>query len=178
MLVRLRTRSNSINALRKAGNEQVAKRIEDAQAERNRSIVQAFKQEFDFCPVYFFFSDDSKNVRDHKLSEVRFLNDQLQHDPSIQFAGKNYLTAEFANIEQDTLKRFNNYATDPADSKEKRYYGGTNFGFAALIIKSDQLVQLRRPFPYYVRTYEGLPFKRKKATVVKILNKELHQFYQ
>jgi hypothetical protein len=50
-------------------------------------------------------------------------------------------------------------------------------GFGALVIKSDQFIQLKKPFPYYVRTFDSLPIKRSPKTVVKKMNKKLHRFY-
>ena len=177
LLVRLRTRSNSINALRKAGKDWAADKIAERQALRNYEIVQAFRNHFDFCPVYFFFSSDSRSVAEQQFGEVHFLNDTLGHDPSISFDGGAYLTAEFANIEQDTMQRFSHYSTSTADNRSARYYGGPNFGFGALIIKSKQFAQLRDPFPYYVRTYDSLPIKRSVDTVVKVMNQKLHRYH-
>ena len=54
---------------------------------------------------------------------------------------------------------------------------GTNMGFGALVIKNDQFIQLTRPFPYYVRTFDSFPFKRKPEEVIKKLNRKLHLFY-
>src|SRR6185295_7006048 len=57
ILVRLHTRAEAIAKLRTIGNTRDANTIESIQQEENNEIVQAFRKEFDFCKVYFFFSD-------------------------------------------------------------------------------------------------------------------------
>jgi hypothetical protein len=49
-------------------------------AEQNRAIAQHFKEEFDFCPVYFFYASQRAELAARKPV---LLNDQLQPDPSI-----------------------------------------------------------------------------------------------
>lgn len=152
LLVRLQTKNKSISALRKNGNDKLADKIETEQKSRNMEIVSAFKAGFNFCPVYFFFSDDSQNIRERQFDKVVFLSKSLLPDTTIKFTKDHFLTAEFGTTDGDT-------------------------SFGALIIKSDQLIQLKRPFPYYVRTFGSLPIKRSAYKTVKKMNKKLHQFY-
>ncbi len=181
LLVRLKTKQPSIAALRKRGNVAKANQLERKQAEYNRSIVAAFRFYFDFCPTYFFYSDQSVSVAEKQLDKVVFLDDYLQPDSAIKLTTKNFLTAEFGNIEQDTAKSSadqsyevnSNWSVETANN----YNGGANLGFGALVIKSNQFVQLARPFPYYVRTFATLPIKRKAHKVVKKMNNKLHEFH-
>lgn len=178
LLVRLKTRKNSIAALRKIGKDKLADKIEKRQAAINKDIVSAFQDNFDFCPTYFFFSDFSKDVRERLFDNVEFLNDSLLPDTTIMFNSMSFLTAEFGTIEQDTEKYFDGYYYAPGENgleRQTRYYGGPNMGSGALVIKSDQFIQLRKPFPYYVRTFDSLPIKRKPKNVVRIMNKKLHK---
>ncbi len=163
LLVRLQTRKLAINALKKSGLNKEADRIERKQKELNIKIVAAFKAEFTFCPTYIFYSDYSQNVMDRQFDKVSFLTDSLRVDSTIKFTKRNFLTAEFGIIEPDTAKHIS---------------GGEHMGFDALLIKSDQFIQLRRPFPYYVRTLDLLPTKRNPNQVVKKMNKKLEKFYK
>ena len=183
LLIRLKTRKNSIAALRKSGQNKKADKIESRQAEFNTKVINAFKTNFDFCPTYFFYSDYSQAIMDKKFEDVEFLNDSLQYDPNITFNNKSFLTAEFGLIEQDTARYFDGYyhTTSEGNGLEKRtkYNGGPNMSFRALIIKNEQFLQLGRPFPYYARTLSSLPiFKRQPKTVIKKMNDQLHSFYQ
>lgn len=180
LLIRLKTKTNSISALRKSGKDKLADKIEAKQAAYNLSIISAFKTEFNFCPTYFFFSDQSNLILEGKLDQVQFLNDSLQYDPKIEYNNQPYLTAEFGLIEQDPGTQTDDYYyVEGKDGIEKRtkYNGATNMTFDALIIKNNQFIQQRKPFPYYVRTLNSLPFKRKPKTVVKRMNTQLHAFY-
>lgn len=182
LLIRLITKTNSIIALRKQQNNKLADRLEKKQAEYNLRIINAFKANFTFCPTYFFSSEYSSNVGERQFDKVVFLNENLLADTSIKFDNKDFLTAEFGMIEQDTAKHFSHYSylRDSTGRLEKvgSYYGGPDMGFGALIIKSDKFIQLKRPFPYYVRTFDSLPIKRSPNKVVRKMNKKLHKFYK
>jgi len=180
LLVRLKTRKNSISALRKGGQHKKADKIEKKQFQYNMKIVNGFKTKFDFCPTYFFYSDCSQAVLDKEFDKVQFLNDSLQYDTTITFNKTTFLTAEFGIIEQDTMQYFDNFyyvpGTEDGLAKRSKYNGATNMTFGALIIKSDLFVQLRKPFPYYSRTLYSLPIRCKPKLVVEEMNIRLHRF--
>ncbi len=181
LLVRLKTKNNQILALQNAGKNELAERVENHQKEKNLKIVKAFKDEFDFCPVYFFYSDFSKSIKSKNFSEVEFLNHDLQFDSIIKINNEFFLTAEVGFIESDTTKRFSNYYYTKEDEQlvqKPTYHTGTSMGFEALLIKNDKFIQLRRPFPFYIRTLSSLPiFNRRSHTVVRKMNEELHFYY-
>jgi hypothetical protein len=181
LLVRLQTRSKSIEGLIDRGMEDKAKELEERQREENLAYVEAFGLEFDFAPVYFFRSEDSKSVKEERLDEVVFLTSELVPDSTIKVEQEIIYTAEFGNVEPDDSKRRQDYRLEKGSTGVKQkstYYGSTNMGFEALVIMDDQFVQLRRPFPYYVRTYDkkGL-FSRKPKDTVRRMNEKLYQFY-
>ncbi len=182
LLVRLQSKKKSITALRKIGKDHLADKIETKQRNYNVKIVSAFKTNFNFCPTYFFFSDFSQNIRDRQFDKVIFLSDSLFADSTTKFNQSNFLIAEFGTIEQDTAKYFSHNSYEPAGSwslkPTSNYYGGPRMGYGALIIKSNQLIQLRRPFPYYVRTFDSLPIRRSPNKTVKKMNKKLYKFYK
>lgn len=186
LFVRLQTKSRKIEILKKAGNIAAANKVKSDQIKINKSIIKSFKDGFTFCPVFFFYSHDTKHVMKHQLDSVKFLNSELQHDPNIETPNQ-FLTAEFAIIKEDTSKNYpgNNadgshfYAKDSLGNiKEVKYYnGGTNMSFGALLIKSDQFIQLTKPFPYYVRNLATLPIlRRSHFKVVTLLNTKLFYF--
>ena len=182
LLVRLKTKKLGITALRKLGKNEQADEIEKKQAEFNLNIISAFKTNFNFCPTYFFYSDYSTNVKENQFDKVIFLNDSLRPDTTIKFENKKFLVAEFGTIEQDTVKYFSNYSYEQKENwsvkKASNYSGGPDFGCDALIIRSDKLIQLRHPFPYFIRTREPLPRKQVLNRTVKTMNKKLTKFYK
>jgi len=181
LLVRLHTKKTTIAALRKNGNAKQADKVEQKQIETNKSIITAFRKNFDFCPVFFFYSDYSPFIIDRQFDKVVFLNNDLQADPTILFDKQNFLIAEFGVISQDTTAHFDSYYYENGENgleKKAKYYGGSNMGFGALIICSDKSVQLHKPFPYYSRTYETLPFIISSQKVVSKMDGKLKRFYK
>ncbi len=152
LLVRLITKKNAITTLRNMGNHKLADEKESEQITLNKTIIYAFRNHFNFCPVYFFYSDYTEAIKNNKLNDIIFLNDSLNLDPKIIFKESSFLTAEFTLID--------------------------NADFEALIIKDKQFVQLKRPFPFYVRTFDSLSNKKKLNQIIITMNDRLENFYK
>jgi len=155
LLVRLKTSENKINALLKSGKTEEADRVRQKQEIENKKIVFAFRHHYNFSEVLFFYSRKSGEIRRKEFAEI-FLNDSLMTDPSITVdKNKSIFIAEFASVEQDTAKYISRATYQPDGNwtlkKQNHYYGGPNPGFDALIIRDENFVQLRKPFPYYTR---------------------------
>jgi hypothetical protein len=181
LLVRIQTRSKSIESLKERDMESKAALVEQELREENTEYAKAFAAEFDFAPVYFFRSEDSKMIKEGRLDEVVFLNSDLVPDPFIKLEQDKIYIAEFGTVAPDKSKTREGYRLEKDSTgvtQKSVYYGSTNMGFEALVIMDDQFVQLRRPFPYYTRTYskKGLINRKPKVTVRK-MNQKLHQFY-
>ncbi|MFI5220239.1 MAG: hypothetical protein ACHQNT_12200 [Bacteroidia bacterium] len=180
LLVRLQTKENGITALRKMGNNEFADIIMEKQLQQNKEIISAFKNNFTFCPAYFFLSNYSDSVLSKQINGIVFLDDNLQPDTTVKLNNRKFLTAEFGIIEQDPAKYFSGYYYYQGENGLERrsaYDGGPDLRFGALKIMNDKLVQLKRPFPYYVRTFNSTPFKRKFSKVVRKMNKNLFSYY-
>lgn len=181
LLVRLKNNDIALSALRKSGNNVQADKIEKKQVEINRNIIDAFHQQFNFCPVYFFYSNYSEAVKKKDFDNVVFLNDSLQPDPSIKFTKKSFLIAHFGVVLQDTAQYLENSTIEQNGNfsvkQTKTYYGGPSFGYEGLVISSDTFVQLRHPFPYFVRTRDSELKKKLLNRVIRKMNKQLIQFY-
>jgi len=177
LLVRLTTKSNSIAALRAKGDNQTADKIQKKQSEINIRTITAFRVAFDFCPVYFFYSDYTNMVKDRQLDKVVFLSDELQPDSSIRPGSENFLVAEFGQVmrEAGKLRGGYYYYKENDTLKQSDKYAAVSI-FDALVIMDDQFVQMRYAgFPFYDRTWELLSgYKRSVAGI----NKSLHKFYE
>ena len=152
LLVRLQTRELAITALRKVGRDSEANELVKSQMKINRDILKAFRLNFKFAPVYFFYSNFSAPVIGGETDKVVFLNDSLQPDTSIKFTMKSFLTGEFAPVEKA--------------------------GFGAALLLDNKLQQLKKPFPFYARTFETFAlFRRTRAETVQKLNSKIEKFY-
>lgn len=181
LLIRLKTKAPLINALRERDRNEEADHFQELQRKANQEIIAAFNTYFDFCPTYFFYSHYSDQIEKNLLDSIVFVDENGLESTAIQPKEKYYLMAEFTHVTGDT----STFATDSYLSRGEnglerrtRYEGGGNTGFEALVFKSLQLYQLRRPFPYYARTLQSLPiFRRSYAKVVRNANENLHYYY-
>ncbi len=179
LLVRLKTKSKSINALKEKGRAAQAEQVEAKVNADNLDLYRAFQDEWNFCPVYFFNSDDSEHVINGQIDSVKFLNEELQADASIKMEKDFFLVAELGLLEQDRSKIENvrsGQENNPNYRNEAKYYGGANMRFHALLMKSSEFEQLRAPFPHYSRTLNSFFIKKKMKDVVKTLNLKLQRF--
>nr|NQU93271.1 hypothetical protein [Bacteroidota bacterium] len=155
LLVRLKTSTPKIEALKKSGKNELAEKTQKRQEKENRAIITAFSERFNFCKVGFFYSDNSLKVK-NRIFDGILLNDSLQPDTAIYIhPEESFFIAEFGNTEQDTTQNFSHYSkatSQEGRGREPVYYGGTNFGINALIIRDENFDQLQNPFPYYIRT--------------------------
>lgn len=181
LLVRLQSKKNTISILRKSGNDQQADIIEKKQAEENLCIIQAFRQKFQFCPTYFFYNDFTNQIINNQIENIIFLNDSLKPDSTIKLNYKFLYIAEFGNISHDTAKYISKRIPDSSAKAQAPIvnynYVGSDITFGALIIKTIELKQLKRPFPYYARTSVTLPIKKSSKKAVRKLNNKLNAFY-
>jgi len=76
ILIRLRTNDAALTALRKNGNNETADKLEEKQTTLNNRIIAAFKEQFNFAPVYFFYSRDMENIRKGDYSKLYTLDNQ------------------------------------------------------------------------------------------------------
>lgn len=180
LLVRLKTNQSAIDQLRAAGNDKYADKIETRQTELNEGLIKAFREQFDFCDVYFFTSNYSDLVRAHKLDSIPFVAKHVVNPDSQIDASTSFLVAEFGTLQADTTSMKDRFQTEDSNTGNTVTYStNSNLGVPALIFKSDQIVQLNEPFPYYVRTYKSIDFLVDKplSRVIEKANERLHVFY-
>ncbi len=155
LLVRLQTSRNQIRALEKSGNTEWAAEIRTDQDSINQRIVRSFREDFDFCRVYFFYSHHSDSIRAKRFERV-LMDDSLQPvTPSLK--GRPIFTLSTGTI----------------------YFEAYRSSFKGLAVMDDQLQQLAPPFPYYVKKREGLFFLRRTyPKMIQVLEEQLQEFYE
>ncbi len=180
LFFRIRHNQREIDYLRKYNREAEANKIEEQRRSLNKRIMHAFKENFDFCEVYFFYSEYSKNLRLRQFDSIQFLDSTLTYDPKIKPEPDCFFTAEMGTVKADTAKFFDGYAiheTERGLEKKPTYVKGPDAGFKAITIMSDQFIQLVHPFPYYVRSYTANPNQKRLLWYAKKLNIALNEYY-
>lgn len=99
-------------ALRKAGLQQEADDLEREMKIYNQAVIRFFQDEFDFCPVYFFYASQQDAL---KQGKPVLLNEQLQPAPGKSIPQKLFIA--------DYLPY--GYEASEARVQEKFYVEGT-----------------------------------------------------
>ncbi len=159
LVVRLRTQQFKIDALNTIDRPQTAKKITQQQRQINLQLVQDFKNNYTFSnqKTVFFYSTQTNDFKANNWQNL-FLNDSLEADPNIKIdTSKPIFVAEIAPIESQNQ----------------------SLGITALLIMDRNLMQLKPPFPFYVRPIDKIAYNntRRKTGDVGILNKKLEKFY-
>lgn len=169
ILVRLNTKQRGIEALKNAGNNKLANKIEQQVKQHNLSYMAAFRSEFSFCPVYFFESPDSEFILKKQYEKATIYDAEKKNIPFSALQDQTIFIAEVTEIENTRMGT--NTAAGEAGQKE--------LGFEALILKDNQFTQLKSPLPFYQRTFTGVFFlKKKPEKVVATWNQRLNLYYE
>lgn len=180
LLVRLYEKENQIALLEKQGKyASVIQSYKDKIAKENNEIVDAFKNQFTFCPVYFFYSKDSEHIKNRDFKQVQLMNNN--GEPSDKgFSDQYFYTADLSELRVDTISYITSHTTrDENDNFTIAKGKKTRVSYEAIMIRSDEFVDLLTPFPYSTRTYKDLPlFRRTIARTINKLNFRLEHFYR
>lgn len=166
LLVRLKTNANTIHRLKAAGNMDLATQVERETFLNNKTIMRAYRKEFNFCPVYFFNSDCSDSVKHKNLAEI-FLDSNLVLDPAIICNASFYLIAEQGTICESSLGLVSEAQAPSAIER------GAGSKEVSIVVKNRYFIQLHKPFPYYQSGYNI----KKYGDYVKRFNMLLTDFY-
>jgi hypothetical protein len=180
LLVMLHSNQNKIDALHALGRHEEAENLSKKQQAKNKNIMRSFHDEFDFCPVYFFMNAQALDLIEKGIGSVTFLDNNLKQDSSIKAGPEKFLVAEFGNMQMDTAKYFSGYrlsTTDTGAWQKPNYYSTSSFQYQAFIVESPQMIQLKRPFPYFVMSTETDNKIFLYKSIIKKINRRLHSFY-
>ena len=157
---------------------------------KHKIIIESFSNNFSFCPVYYFYSNDSREIK-NKNFKGHIFNANKEFIDTINLSD-NYLIAEFGETNEDTAKiklrktKSYDFYGHPNERLERNdetgyieyvdyYYSSTGMegGVDALVLLSPEFIQIQRPYPHYVRTFERLPFINRsyEETVLRLQHK-------
>ena len=149
LLVRLNTNENLINYYLKNLELEKANIEIKKQKEINSTIINGFKENWSFCPVYFFYSKHYSEIKKNNFYSVfKDINETKLTDQEIKNFNNSFLLAYFGK---------------PPSTVQ----------FNSLVLTDKNLKQLNQSTPRYVRTYKGLWFLERsvKKTIQKLQKK-------
>ena len=142
LLVRLKTNSRAITKLKAAGNIDLATNLAKETELENKIVMSAYKKEFDFCPVYFFYSDFSDTIRKGLLTGI-FIDSTLNINPAIVCHATFFLIAEQDGIYNSSL------GIIPESFAKQASENGSYGRDAGIVMKNKYFLQLNKPFPFF-----------------------------
>jgi len=179
LIVSLNSYKNKIDTYRKHGNEKMARLIESKRDQKNKELISAFNNYFDFCPVYFFYNSDSKKIKEKDFSNV-FLNSDLQKDNTIKFDYDEFLIGQLGYTLTDTSQVYgygdvykNGYNSAAGYTKSATIE--SDLGHYGFNIKNQNFEFIAHPFPSFTSAYFAF-IRIKDEKLVKRLNKRLYKF--
>lgn len=179
LLVRIHGRSQEINYYKKYNNVKAAQKVDEQTKTFNKELIKAFRQGFNFCPVYFFEDTFSMQVRNGEFDKIIFYSDSLTQDPMIKVTTSNYYIAELGFTEGDTTGFRSDYfieSDEDGTGKETRLYKEENLNISAFVIRDKNFVMLREPFPYYSKIFGKNPSFVRMRKKLYLWNSELNAF--
>jgi hypothetical protein len=144
LVVRLKTNKMLIDELLKQGNTKLAEERRLEQYAINKNTMFAFLDNFQFCKVYFIYSNSSDSLLNGTKRGI-FLDTTLSVNPSIVMSESFYLLAERDYGYNSSI------GFVPEDSAKRVIEKGNPVKQMAFLVKNKYGHQLKHPFPYYVK---------------------------
>jgi hypothetical protein len=170
LLVNLHTYTATVTALQNTGKQKEAEKLKSDLKEMNQHIINAFETYFKYCHVYYFYSNSCDSIKAQKYISVVF--DSAYNPVSVILLD----TASIFIADFSTTDNNRNANADPDDKWEKSK--PNDFTMSGLILRDKNMIQLNKPFPYYVRVsnFEMVLPKEKIYKAVIKLNRKLNEF--
>jgi len=144
IVVRLKTSKILIDELVNQGNIELAVEKQLEQFAVNRNLMFAYKENFDFCKLYFIYSNNNDSLLNGARKGI-FLDTNLTVDPSIEMTELFYLIAErdFAYTSSIGFVK--------EDSARYIKEEGNPIKQMTIVLKNKYGHQLKKPLPYAIK---------------------------
>jgi len=80
LLVQLDSKYGEIYLLQKYLKQQMANDLKKEQSIRNKEIYLAFREEFDFSRIYFYYKSHNENLLNDNFDKVVFYNERYTNE--------------------------------------------------------------------------------------------------
>jgi len=167
LLVRLEDKKTEIDYYLKYNNIDEVNRIKVQQEKINEQIRLAFTKYFTMCPVYYFKASDTRNLLEEKYDLIEVYDVQGQLTTKVDLSTGNFFIAEFGVANQDEVT--NDESVNDGEYIER-------MALSALVIRSATMLELRDPFPYFVKYNTMGVLKKRYLLPVKKMQEKLTAF--
>jgi hypothetical protein len=142
LVIKLKTNKILIDELIKNGNTSKAQAKKLETFIINKNIIMAYKDNFNFCKIYFIYSYSYDSLLRGVRSGI-FLDTNLMIDPTIEMKGNFYLVGEKDYIYNSSI----GFIKEDS-ARFVREQGNPSGQQAEVVIKNKYGHQLKKPFPY------------------------------
>ena len=173
VLVQLFTYPRRVEFYQKTGHTASLDAFRDASADAAKKIVEDFNDNFDFCPVYYYYDTNAHLVREHKFSGI-LLNAAMRPAKNviIDKADTNYfIIVNSLLMSEDFLPGGKQYSPDESVFNAS---DNVNYNKARLVVLDHKFRQLPRQT---VRTAHGNVKPEKGIKHYKYSNTNHNLFY-
>lgn len=164
LILRLNTKKKQIENYRNAGNEKIAKKIEDEMLIKNELLLKYFYSYYDFSKLYFVKTDD--------IIDLKSGDTAIVYDASFSVTQKIVLNEDSVFYVDYGILFGEEIADNIPGSRITRKESMNIADYDALVIKDIYNKQLLSPMPYYsIGLIKNLDLK------VQLLSKKLWEYY-
>ena len=165
LLVRLSTNKGKIERLKELRKSGAAKKEKARVYQFHEDILRAFNTHFTFCPVYFYYSDASKEVQAGRFDGHLF-DAKKQPVSDLSVPKENRYFGEFGFVHQQELTS--------AENGEVVKIAGTS-GQKAFVIRTHEGIQPQKPFPYATNYTSSITKTEGIKNAIKNINRLLFE---
>lgn len=156
LLVPLPSLEEDLDRWERYGYVNKARRIRKRWAKRNGKIMEAFRENYAFGPVYFYFYPDERAIFSQGQTGL-FVDKDLKRNSSIRPDLTRFYVAEF----EETVE----------------YQGENEEEVMAIVLKDAQFRMLPNPLPA-VEQVHGFPSGGSISRAVRQMNRDLERFWE
>ncbi len=152
VLVQLRSENNRIAAMRKNNDNQGLEMVLKDGAMVRKVMIKDFKENFDYCPVYFYMDTNLNLVKQRKFANILFTADSIPvNNIHVSDTSNNYLIVYYGhpNVQK---KEFN------ANKNDGRFNGNEPVS-RGLIINNADFEQISYIYKF---SYQNFTFRMRK----------------
>lgn len=160
-------------------NKSILNKILTERIQNQKKIIDAFSNNFTYCPVFYFNDFDSKRIAGKNFAGL-LLDKDLNIIETLPPIHQNYLIAGFSFTRGDSISVKGEKLT-LNDKKEVTQKTDTNYIFynglrtEALVLFTPDMVMVQRPYPRYAKKY-WFVVPRNENDMVLLLQRKIEYF--